>query len=369
MHKTSCGGDWWQLGTYEAGPAKTLGSFQATPGWEDTFAQKRMDQGKFYASKDNEYPTKAGGTRRINWGWAQVAPASAQTLPRHITFNAAARTLQQAPIAELEALRGAAAVDVRSTSVKAGAAKALGAAAGVVKQSELLVAFDVPSTAATFGVTIGKSGAAPSGVPVSTFMPKTDMPGGDYSVTHHPAGTDAKVCEQACLADAKCQAWTYVIRGQPSGSGDCCLKDSQPCPSTSGAAAQCTSGARANATLPQCGGGGGDSTSCTVAFTPATNASAPFNEVPVTCGGFKDTLRLLPTETTVELRVYTDWTFTEAFFQNGRVAMTIAAGADDSADVSLTSDADVTVASATLYPLKSIWTTPDAVRKAPRVYN
>ena len=49
--------------------------------------------------------------------------------------------------------------------------------------------------------------------------------------------------------------------------------------------------------------------------------------------------------------------------------MTIAAGADDSADVSLTSDADVTVASATLYPLKSIWTTPDAVRKAPRVYN
>ena len=69
VHKTSCGGDWWQLGTYEAGPAKTLGSFQATPGWEDTFAQKRMDQGKFYASKDNSYPTRGStASRRVNWG-------------------------------------------------------------------------------------------------------------------------------------------------------------------------------------------------------------------------------------------------------------------------------------------------------------
>ena len=115
-------------------------------------------QGRFYASKDNIYPTKSGGTRRINWGWAQVVdlrplrhpfchllcharrrrwlpastqtlphtplcyplchlccaircviqvkPASTQTLPREITFNAAARSLQQYPIAELDMMRG-----------------------------------------------------------------------------------------------------------------------------------------------------------------------------------------------------------------------------------------------------------------------
>lgn len=45
VHKTSCGGDWWQLGTYDAGAPKTLGSFKATPGWEDLFAQRKIDQG------------------------------------------------------------------------------------------------------------------------------------------------------------------------------------------------------------------------------------------------------------------------------------------------------------------------------------
>merc|ERR1711871_933899 len=85
VHKTSCGGDWWQLGTYEAGTPKAADHLHATPGWEDVFAQLKIDQGRFYASKDNVYPTKDGGSRRINWGWAQVPPASTQTLPREIT--------------------------------------------------------------------------------------------------------------------------------------------------------------------------------------------------------------------------------------------------------------------------------------------
>ena len=36
-----------------------LGTFQPTPGWEDLFAQRKIDQGHFYASKDNLYPTKS----------------------------------------------------------------------------------------------------------------------------------------------------------------------------------------------------------------------------------------------------------------------------------------------------------------------
>lgn len=56
VHKTSCGGDWWQLGTYTPGAPKQLGSFKATDSWTDVFAQKKIDQGGFYASKDNVYP-------------------------------------------------------------------------------------------------------------------------------------------------------------------------------------------------------------------------------------------------------------------------------------------------------------------------
>ena len=63
---------WWQLGTYDGGPPKTLGTYKATPGWEDLFEQRQIDQGLLYASKDNEYPTKTGGKRRINWGWAMA---------------------------------------------------------------------------------------------------------------------------------------------------------------------------------------------------------------------------------------------------------------------------------------------------------
>ena len=106
VHKTSCGGDFWQLGTYDAGPRHTTGTFSPTAGWEDTFAQRRIDHGRFYASKDSIYPTLGSSKlRRINWGWAQVPPQGAQTLPREITFNAAARQLEQAPIAELAGLR------------------------------------------------------------------------------------------------------------------------------------------------------------------------------------------------------------------------------------------------------------------------
>jgi len=131
-----------------------LGSFNATPGWEDVFAQRKIDQGNFYASKDNLYPTLDGSERRINWGWATVPPASTQTLPREITFNAAAHSLQQYPIKELSALRGEPAFDKPGLKVAANKAMALGVTA-VAKQSEAVIRFEIPSTASTFGVTIG----------------------------------------------------------------------------------------------------------------------------------------------------------------------------------------------------------------------
>ena len=269
VHKTSCGGDWTQLGTYVPAPAKVLGAFNATPGWDDLFVQKRIDVGGFYASKDNEYPTLDGGTRRINWGWAMVPPQSTQTLPREVTFNVAARTLQQYPIDELKALRGDAAY-----GPKTGVAVADGAEVdlvpwnhGSVQASETLVSFTLPSSAATFGLTIG--------------------------------------------------------------------------------------------TL-----------SCTVAYDPSLAAAtdAAYVEVPFTCGKLTDTLRLLKSETAVELRVFADVTFVEVFAAKGRVAMTVAEPIAADAAVKLTATgADVT-ADVAAYPLESPWVTPDAVRQQKRVY-
>lgn len=197
-------------------------------------------------------------------------------------------------------------------------------------------------------------------------MNKTDMPGGDYLVTHHPANTDPAVCQAACAADAKCNSWTYVIRGTPAGSGDCCLKSTVPCPTDN---AICTSGGK----LAEAHCEGNTGFSCTVSYTPPSNASAPFYEVPVKCGGTSDTLRLTASEQTVEIRALIDWTFVEAYFQSGRVAMTVAVTSDrkplsDDTGLAVTSTAPVTAQSVVAYPIKGIWTTADEIRKAPRVY-
>ena len=90
--------------------------------------------------------------------------------------------------------------------------------------------------------------------------------------------------------------------------------------------------------------------------------------MPVSCGTVKDTLRILRTETTVELRVFYDATFAEAYFQQGRVAMTVPVPLADVDDLSFSSTAPHYNATVDVYAIKQIWTTPDAVRAAPRTY-
>jgi len=371
VHKTSCGGDWWQLGTYIPGAPKELGHFQATEGWEDTFNQVRIDVGKFYASKDNVYPTiKQGETRRLNWGWAQVPPQSTQTLPREITFNAAARTLQQAPIEELKALRQDTVYETKDVTLNNSSNIQMNLKSGVAKQSEVIVTFELPKTESTFGVSFGHPGSDEPGTKVTTYMKKTDMPGSDYNVTHYPVNTSPSVCASACEADSKCKAWTYVVRGEPAGSGDCCLKSDIPCPVTSGGASQsCTSGSKTNTTLKNCGNT--DTTSCEIHYVPPSSSSSvnEYYNVSVSCGSFDDTLRLLPEETDFELRIYSDATFLEAYFQQGRIAITAVATMDKSSDVTMYADSDVSVSSATAYSLRSIWVSEDEVRNAARVYH
>jgi len=372
VHKTSCGGDWWQIGSYNDPEPKVLGIFNTTPGWEDVWTQRKIDQGHFYASKDNVYPTLMNGTRRINWGWATVPPQSTQTLPREVTFNSVARVLQQYPIEEIKSLRGPAAVSKSSVTVGPQSVD-LDLNSGVVKMSEIVAVFSLPSTAATFGISIGKpqgpSPPTPPGdTPVGLRMNGTDMSGGDYSVKHYPTPhQDASVCEAACNADSKCQSWTWVERGEPAGSHDCCLKSKMPCPSSNPA---CTSGVKKATTL-NCHGQGpsASSTACTVNYTPPVNTSATTYSVLVQCGSLQDTLTLLTNETTVEIRIFSDMTFLEAYFAQGRVAMTVVSTLDDESDIEMISTAPVTAQDVDVYPIKSIWVTPDAVRGQPRIYH
>jgi len=373
VHKTSCGGDWWQLGTYVANGPKQLGNFSAAAGWEDLFAQRKVDQGQYYASKDYLYPTAGSDAlRRINWGWATVPPQSTQSLPRVITFNALARTLEQAPIFELTALRESPAFDSKGFTVGAKSPVATNLPAGTARQSELLVTFALPTAATVLSVTMGASAAAPPTL-VTKRMEHTDLAGGtDYNVTHlattnRTLATDT--CEAACHADAQCAAWTYVVRGAPQGTGDCCLKKEVECPQPSDA---CTSGAKQPTSKDDCGTA--DALACTLTFSSeAVQALARRDgnvDVPVACGDAKDTLTLTPKDASLSLRLFTDHTFVEAYFQSGRVAITKTASAASDADYFLSSsDADATVTSATVYPLKSIWVSEAEIRAQPRVYH
>ena len=56
-----------------------------------------------------------------------------------------------------------------------------------------------------------------------------------------------------------------------------------------------------------CGASGGTVT-CTVDYTPPTNTSAKYYAVDVDCGGTKDSIHLLPSETEVEIRIFNDFT-------------------------------------------------------------
>lgn len=86
----------------------------------------------------------------------------------------------------------------------------------------------------------------------------------------------------------------------------------------------------------------------------------------------------------MELRVFCDWTLVEVYFQGGRVVMTTPLLLGENATLSLLhrsngrrGGGDVVerrgagqadVVNATLWPMKPIMTTPEAVRAAPRVF-
>ena len=89
---------------------------------------------------------------------------------------------------------------------------------------------------------------------------------------------------------------------------------------------------------------------------------------------------MLPSETSFEIRIFSDATLLEVFFQRGRAVMTVAAAMSAATELVVHAAAAPAAAAAaaaavetiginaTAWPMRGIWVTPDAVREAPRVY-
>ena len=87
----------------------------------------------------------------------------------------------------------------------------------------------------------------------------------------------------------------------------------------------------------------------------------------MTCGGHNTTLRLLKSETTLEIRVFADATFAEVFLQRGRAAVTAVTELDAASTMALGATAP-TAATLSVWPIKSIWVDEATVRATPRSY-
>lgn len=71
------------------------------------------------------------------------------------------------------------------------------------------------------------AGAVNSLAQQSTFEPGVDRPGFDYRSFSIPKPR-ARLCEEACLADPRCRAWTFVDTKIIGPLASCWLKDQVP---------------------------------------------------------------------------------------------------------------------------------------------
>lgn len=337
VQKLSCSGkDWWMIGTYtlERG-SRTVGSFTPTKGWEDLYERQMIDAGSFYASKDALYPTKTGGQRRINWGWGiGLRPAGTQTLPRVITFNPVARQLEQAPLPELQDLRGK---QLLSTSDKVNGTHPWRSRLPLLSlaQSETSVRFTLPDSDGILRIGF----AFPES---SWWMEATNLTGPEINPPR--MASSAFACQEICQQETQCLAWSFA-----KGPGQCHLK-AGPVDGVLRGVKDDLSGVKKD--LP--------TVSCAVYYEKDQLDSDAI------CGTVKDKVRLLPGEKTLDLQIFSDATFLEVFFQ-GRTAMTVPKTTALATEIIISSTVDTSV-EVSSYAMKSIWVSEDFVRKQPRIY-
>jgi len=83
-------------------------------------------------------------------------------------------------------------------------------------------------------------------------------------------------------------------------------------------------------------------------------------------GAVTDALKLSPNDKTLTIRVYVDATFSEAYWQGGRVAMTVDTPATTESNMAVYTSGRVTLLNAKAYSVQSIWVSEEEVRAAPR---
>jgi len=424
----SCGGDCMNCGTWLDGAPGEVGNWSATPGVP--FEPVVIDQGSYYASKDFYDPVKQ---RRINWGWATIG-GGAQSMARVVTWHAPLKQLVFSPAPEYEQLHGAAPLaKLGATSLTKYAPLSLadGWEDGVGNASDITITFARPTEACTVGVSVmsgaltvylnfGKptvAGTASVAVGLQDGPPASAPPppagttgngtcggtdfGGDCD--SQPKGAWDAAAENittlaACVAKATpCKMAKFVSFSSVEGNHDCswysqcdftrlcedCSKCGIGCPkyfpyesevlpsssSSSSSSAAAVEGRQAAPPRESArrldtvesrleGGEGGE------------GGEGAWRRVGAR-GSRQDTLRLLPGDDEVELRVFTDRTLVEAYWMDGRVAMTSAinpgmavAGAPQAF---LFSDTDgVQVKSAVAYSMGSIWVSKEEVLQTPR---
>ena len=75
-----------------------------------------------------------------------------------------------------------------------------------------------------------------------TYQPNIDRPGSDYA-SFDLGGTNPADCQNACLRDSRCKAWTFVKPGVQGPRARCWLKTAIPAPVANGC---CVSGRNPN---------------------------------------------------------------------------------------------------------------------------
>lgn len=225
------------------------------------------------ASKDFFDPVKG---RRILWGWAQVPPASTQTLPREVTWHPQLNQLVFSPLAEQSHLREIPALaEMATVSVPAGVHKSLGTwADSRGNQSEVTATFPIPARNATFGIGLMTNGSGTNPT-LEAFVEYTTPPAGlastsDSNFTPHAVNVGVRPTTRAHQR--------LVHTGTASGRGQkhplICPAGEQPCKSHP---------MRCCCVKPPC------------VVAPPRGAQ----------------LQLLPTDTEIEIKVFVDNTFAE----------------------------------------------------------
>lgn len=82
---------------------------------------------------------------------------------------------------------------------------------------------------------------------------------------------------------------------------------------------------------------------------------------------FTDVLRLHPKEQQLSIRLYMDNTFSEVYFQDGRIAMTVPTADISKASLALTATTPIMLKSARAWSVGDIWVSPERVLSTPRL--